>query len=111
MADRDRVLQVFSNLVGNALKFTPADGTITLGVEAADGVARFTVTDTGAGIPPENMPRLFDRFWKGDRSGRHSSGLGLYIARGFVEAHGGRIAAESEPGRGTTFSFTLPLSP
>lgn len=111
MADRDRVLQVFSNLVGNALKFTPADGTISLAVERAGDLARFTVTDTGAGIPAEHLPRLFDRFWKGDRSGRHSAGLGLYIARGIVEAHGGNIAAESEPGSGTTFAFTLPLSP
>jgi signal transduction histidine kinase len=111
MADRDRVLQVFSNLVGNALKFTPAEGTITLGVARAGDAARFTVTDTGAGIPAEHLPRLFDRFWKGDRSGRHSAGLGLYIARGIVGAHGGEIAASSEPGGGTTFAFTLPLSP
>nr|MBK7069453.1 response regulator [Deltaproteobacteria bacterium] len=111
MADRDRVLQVFSNLVGNALKFTPADGTISLGVERVGDLARFTVADTGAGIPPEHLPKLFERFWKGERSGRHSAGLGLYIARGIVLAHGGQIAAESEPGRGTVFSFTLPLSP
>jgi signal transduction histidine kinase/FixJ family two-component response regulator len=111
MADRDRVLQVFSNLVGNALKFTPAEGTITLGVARAGDFARFTVTDTGAGIPAEHLPRLFDRFWKGDRSGRHSAGLGLYIARGIVGAHGGEITASSEPRGGTTFAFTLPLSP
>lgn len=111
LADRDRMLQVFSNLVGNALKFTPADGTISIAVARVGEAARFTVTDTGAGIPPEHLPRLFDRFWKGERSGRHSAGLGLYIARGIVEAHGGHIAAESEPGRGTVFSFTLPLSP
>jgi signal transduction histidine kinase len=111
MADRDRVLQVFSNLVGNALKFTPAEGTVSLAVEPAGDFARFTVTDSGAGFPAEYLPRLFDRFWKGDRSGRHSAGLGLYIARGIVIAHGGQISAESEPGRGTTFAFTLPLSP
>ena len=111
MADRDRVLQVFSNLVGNALKFTPAEGTVSLAVEQAGDFARFTVTDSGAGFPAEYLPRLFDRFWKGDRSGRHSAGLGLYIARGIVLAHGGQIGAESEPGRGTTFAFTLPLSP
>ena len=111
MADRDRVLQVFSNLVGNALKFTPAGGTITLAVERSGDEARFTVTDTGAGIPTEYLPRLFDRFWKGERAGRHSAGLGLYIARGIVLAHGGQISAESLPGLGTTFAFTLALSP
>ena len=111
LADRDRVLQVFSNLVGNALKFTPTGGSITLAVERSGDEARFTVTDTGAGIPTEHLPRLFDRFWKGERSGRHSAGLGLYIARGIVLAHGGQISAESLPGLGTTFAFTLPLSP
>ena len=111
LADRDRVLQVFSNLVGNALKFTPAEGSISLSVARAGDFARFTVADTGAGIPAEHLPRLFDRFWKGDGGGRHGSGLGLYIARGIVAAHGGRIAAESGPGPGTTFAFTLPLSP
>jgi signal transduction histidine kinase len=111
MADRDRLLQVFSNLVGNALKFTPADGTIRLGVEREGALARFTVSDTGAGIPAEHVPRLFDRFWKGEHGGRHGAGLGLYIARGIVEAHGGSIAAESAPGRGTTVAFTLPVTP
>ncbi|MBK6530296.1 MAG: HAMP domain-containing histidine kinase [Deltaproteobacteria bacterium] len=66
---------------------------------------------TPARASPEHLPKLFERFWKGERSGRHSAGLGLYIARGIVLAHGGQIAAESEPGRGTVFSFTLPLSP
>ncbi|HEV2149256.1 MAG TPA: PAS domain S-box protein [Longimicrobiaceae bacterium] len=110
-ADRGRVLQVFSNLVGNALKFTPSGGTVTVRAEAAEGRVRFSVSDTGPGIPPEHLPRLFDRFWQADRSRAGGLGLGLAIARGIVEAHGGKIEVESAPGEGTTFSFTLPALP
>ncbi|HEY8469521.1 MAG TPA: ATP-binding protein [Longimicrobiales bacterium] len=108
-ADRDRVLQVLGNLVGNAIKFTPPGGRIDVHV-AQDGNAevRFEVRDTGPGIPPEQLPHLFDRFWQARRSGRRSVGLGLSIAKGIVEAHGGRIWVESEPGSGARFYFTLP---
>jgi signal transduction histidine kinase len=108
--DRDRVLQVFSNLIGNAVKATPSDGTIGVALEAAPGEIRFTVSDTGCGIDPEELPHLFDRFRRGRSAQYQGSGLGLAIARGIVEAHGGTIGVDSAPGRGTRFSFTLPLT-
>jgi two-component system OmpR family sensor kinase/two-component system sensor histidine kinase BaeS len=112
-ADPQRVGQVLGNLVANALRHTPAGGTVTVGAAAADGAVVFTVSDTGAGIAPEDLPRIFDRFYRADRSRARLSGgagLGLAIARRIVEAHGGRIWAESEPGRGTAVRFTLPVA-
>jgi len=103
-ADRDRVRQVLSNLVGNALKFTPEGGRVSIGMEPEADSVRFVVADTGPGIPEEDIPRIFDRFWHGKGGG---SGLGLAIAKGIVEAHGGRIWAESSAD-GCTFLFTLP---
>lgn len=110
-ADRERVLQVLSNLLGNALKFTPAGGCVTLAVEREDGAARFAVVDSGPGIAREHLERVFDRFWKQEQPGKKGTGLGLFIARGIIDAHGGRIWAESEPGHGARFYFTLPLEP
>jgi PAS domain S-box-containing protein len=110
--DRDRLFQVFENLLGNAAKFTPAGGDITLGARAAgEGEIDFWVADTGEGISAANMPRLFDRFWQARKGERRGAGLGLCIAKGIVEAHGGRIWAESAPGRGSTFHFTVPVAP
>ncbi|HEX6370443.1 MAG TPA: ATP-binding protein [Longimicrobium sp.] len=108
VADRDRVLQVLSNLVGNAVKFTPAGGGVRLGAAARGGEVVFTVRDDGPGIGADDQPRVFDRFWQGTRRG--GAGLGLAIARGIVESHGGRIWVESAPGAGSTFSFTLPAT-
>ncbi|HEU0053153.1 MAG TPA: HAMP domain-containing sensor histidine kinase, partial [Longimicrobium sp.] len=108
-ADRGRLLQVFGNLLGNALKFTPAGGSVTLGGAAQGGSVRFFVADSGPGIPPEHLPRVFDRFWQARRGERGGVGLGLAIARGIVEAHGGRIWVESAPGSGSTFFFTVPV--
>jgi signal transduction histidine kinase/DNA-binding response OmpR family regulator len=106
--DRDRVLQVLGNLLGNAVKFTPRGGRIALKTEADERHVRFRVEDTGAGIPPEDQPRLFDRFFRGSRPSGHGAGLGLAIARALVQAHGGRISVESEVGKGTAFEFTIP---
>jgi signal transduction histidine kinase len=109
-ADRDRVLQVFSNLGGNALKFTPNDGQVELHALLRDSMVEFGVRDTGPGIGSDELPHVFDRFWQAQRSGRGGVGLGLAIAKGIVEAHGGEIRAESEPGRGSRFVFTLPVA-
>jgi signal transduction histidine kinase/DNA-binding NarL/FixJ family response regulator len=109
-ADRLRVLQVFGNLVGNATKFTPAGGRVTVGAEAAGEAVVFRVSDTGIGIAPDDLPHVFDRFWKTPQHNQMGVGLGLAITRGIVEAHGGEIRVESRPGEGTTFSFTMPVA-
>jgi signal transduction histidine kinase len=110
-ADAGRLNQVLSNLIANALRYTPPGGKITLRAEPGPGGIRIVVCDTGAGIPPEDLPYIFDRFWRGDRSRSHAggagSGLGLAIARQLVQAHGGRIGVESQPGEGTTFTIEL----
>jgi two-component system OmpR family sensor kinase/two-component system sensor histidine kinase BaeS len=107
-----RIDQVLSNLVANALRHTPAGGSITLSAQAIQGGVRLVVQDTGAGIPAEDLPFIFDRFWRGDRSrsrmGAGGSGLGLAIARQLVQAHGGRIGVESQPGLGAVFTIDLP---
>lgn len=124
-ADSKQITRVLVNLLHNAIKFTPSGGTIVVGTRAhpgSEGTAQsFFVRDTGVGIPPEDLPRIFERFYKANRArskagyampeGQESggSGLGLAIARHVVEAHGGRIKAESTPGQGSTFTFTLPV--
>ncbi len=108
LADQDRIGQVFSNLVGNALKFTPEGGAITLSCKSRDTEVEYAVADTGVGIGEEHMAHLFDRFWQARHSNRAGTGLGLAIAKGIIEAHGGRIWAESRPGAGSVFHFTLP---
>ena len=109
--DGDRIQQVLSNLVGNAVKHTPENGEVHLTCEALSGELLVQVRDTGAGIPREDLGKVFDRFWRaGNRRGR-GIGLGLAIARGIVRSHGGRIWAESEVGVGSVFSFSLPLGP
>jgi signal transduction histidine kinase len=115
--DPQRLQQVLSNLLGNAVRFTPAGGLVTLsaavvGEDGASGAAamlRVTVADTGPGIPAADQPRLFERYWQAPRLLRAGSGLGLFIARGIVEAHGGRIGVESTEGEGSRFWFTVPL--
>lgn len=105
--DRDRMLQVFSNLLANAVKFTPKGGMVQLAVESNDGLVRVSISDTGPGIPAEQHERVFRRFTQVGR-GQGGVGLGLYIARRIVEAHGGNIGLVSRPGEGSTFFFTLP---
>jgi signal transduction histidine kinase len=105
-----RVVQVLSNLVGNAVKFTPEGGAVHVEYDVADGALAASVTDTGPGIAPEDLPHLFTAFWQRDRRDRRGAGLGLWIARAIVEAHGGRLGVDSQPGRGSTFHFTLPFA-
>jgi PAS domain S-box-containing protein len=107
--DRDRILQVVSNLVGNALKFTGEGGEVSLSAERTDGAVVFTVRDTGPGIAPEHLEHLFDRFWQADGTAHLGAGLGLTIARGIVEAHEGEIRVESAEGEGSAFHFTIPV--
>jgi len=108
--DRDRLLQVFENLIGNAIKFTKAGGRITVGAASREHEVLFRVEDTGSGIAPENLRRVFDRFWQASSAGRVGAGLGLPISKGIVEAHGGRIWVESAAGSGSTFFFTIPTA-
>lgn len=108
-ADRDRLFQVFSNLGGNAIKFTPEGGRVLIRARHEDDAVAFDVVDTGPGIPPADLSRVFDRYWQAKKTASLGSGLGLTIARGIVEAHGGRIDVSSVPGEGTVFSFTIPL--
>jgi signal transduction histidine kinase len=107
-ADHDRLLQALSNLVGNALKFTPAGGTVSLHVDDDGDAVRISVVDSGPGIGREHIARVFEPFWQSSQADRRGRGLGLAIAKGIVEAHGGRIWLESELGRGTTVCFTVP---
>jgi two-component system, chemotaxis family, sensor kinase Cph1 len=110
-ADRDRIFQVLSNLVGNAIKFTPERGSIRVRAETENAEVRVTVTDTGPGIPPDQLANVFDRYWQARRSDQEGSGLGLFIAKGIVEAHGGRIWTEAHEGTGATFKLVLPVAP
>jgi signal transduction histidine kinase len=113
-ADRERVHQVLFNLLDNAVRFTPEGGRVTISASRHNGSVDVAVADTGPGIAPEDLPRVFERFYRVDESRSRDdggTGIGLAIARSVVEAHGGRIWAESDPGRGTTFTFELPAAP
>ena len=110
MCDRDQLLRVLSNLVGNAMKFTAPDGEIRIRTSIMDDSVHVAVRDTGPGIPADDLEHVFDRFWQADRTRRFGTGLGLVIAKGIVESHGGRIWAESTVGVGSCFHFTLPLA-
>jgi PAS domain S-box-containing protein len=108
-ADPHRIQQVLSNLIGNAIKFTPRGGSITVSGLRGAGELRLAVSDTGPGIPAEQLPHIFGQFWQGSRTDRRGIGLGLSIAKGIVEAHAGRIWVESTVGQGSSFFFTLPV--
>jgi two-component system, OmpR family, phosphate regulon sensor histidine kinase PhoR len=117
-ADSKQIIRVLVNLVHNAIKYTPSGGSVVIGTALQGHAQSFFVRDTGVGIRAEELPRIFERFYKVNRArsktdfigpGGGGSGLGLAIARHVVEAHGGRIMAESTPGQGSTFTFTLPI--
>jgi signal transduction histidine kinase len=110
-ADHHRILQVLSNLIGNAIKFTSAGGTITVRADQIEEEVRFSVEDSGKGIPEDEIRQVFGRFWQASGTARQGTGLGLFIAKGIVESHGGRIWVESELGVGSRFYFTLPVKP
>ena len=110
-ADRDRLLQVFENLIGNALKFTETGGRVSVGAVQQQGVVLFSVADTGRGLQPQEVPHVFDPFWQARKDERRrGAGLGLPIVKGIVEAHGGRVWVESSPAQGATFFFTIPIA-
>src|SRR5262249_141078 len=109
-ADRERLLQILSNLVANALKFTPRAGKITLSGRREGPLVRFEVADTGPGIADAQLPLLFERYWQGQASQRGGLGLGLYICKQLVTAHHGEIGVRSTVGSGSTFWFTLPAA-
>jgi len=108
--DHDRVLQVLSNLVGNALKFTPGGGRVDIAVRRIEHEIQFSITDTGPGIAPDKIGLVFERFWRSSQRSHDGLGLGLYIARCIVEAHGGRIWVDSLLEEGSTYYFTLPAA-
>jgi signal transduction histidine kinase len=112
--DDHRVLQVLSNLISNALRYTPEGGEVAVGAAERPGETEFWVQDTGAGIAPTDLPHLWDPFWQPDRdrhARREGAGLGLAIVKGIVEAHGGAVRVDSRPGEGSRFSFVLQRSP
>ena len=108
--DRERIMQVFANLIGNAIKFSPGGATITIRAARFEDDIQFSVEDEGPGIPEDQLPRIFDRFWQKPAAGRKGTGLGLFIVKGIVEAHDGTVWAKSEVGKGSTFFFTLPMN-
>ena len=113
-ADRDRIVQVLNNLIGNAVKFTPPQGKVTVAAQRdGAGWVQLSVADTGPGIPPEEADKIFDEFYQIPQSGGPKTkgmGLGLTIAKKLVEKHGGKIWVQSEPAKGSTFFFTLPAN-
>ena len=109
-ADEERLLDVLENLIGNAIKFTPPGGSITVGASRQENQILIWVKDSGAGISAENLPHIFDRFWQAQKKERRGIGLGLSICKTIVEAHRGQIWAESMVGAGTTMSFTIPTA-
>jgi signal transduction histidine kinase len=110
-ADRERMSQVLANLVGNAIKFTPRDGMVIVRVERTGDRVRFSIADSGPGIAPEHVPHIFDRHWKSETGGARGTGLGLFIAKTIIDAHGGSIEVETQVGRGTTFHVEVDLAP
>jgi len=112
MADSDAVHQVLINILDNALKYTPEGGQVRVSARPCKEMVEFRVSDTGVGIPAEHLPRLFERFYRVDKARSRElggTGLGLSIVKHIVRAHGGEVRVESEPGRGSSFFFTIPM--
>jgi len=107
--DRERILQVLANLIGNSIKFCRSGDSITVSACEVDGVVQIAVSDSGPGIASSDLPMVFDAYWSSTQNRSKGTGLGLYITKRIIEAHGSRIWIESELGRGTTVSFTLPI--
>jgi signal transduction histidine kinase len=113
LADEDKIIQVVTNLLGNSFKFTPPGGRVNVKVQRQGGLVRFEVSDTGSGIPPEDLPHIFERFYRVDKSRSASGGglgIGLAVARSLIEQMGGTVGARSQPGRGTSVWFLLPAA-
>jgi PAS domain S-box-containing protein len=108
--DLDRILQVFTNLIGNAAKFAPPGSTVSVRASWVADMVEFSVVDEGPGILPDHLAHLFDRFWQASHNDRRGAGLGLAIVKGIVESHGGRVSVKSEVGKGTTVAFTIPIA-
>ena len=116
IGDAERLEQAAVNLIHNAIKFTPAGGSVHVSAHLEDGAVTVNVSDTGVGIAREDLPRIFERFYKADRARRRGrpvggTGLGLAVVKHTVEAHGGTVSVQSEPGHGSTFSFSIPAAP
>jgi signal transduction histidine kinase len=109
LVDRDRAVQALANLVSNAVKITPPGGRVTVAASRRESAIEFSVDDTGPGIPPDELPKLFELYWRGEKTEYKGTGLGLGIAKSIVVAHDGRIGAESTVGAGSRFWITLPL--
>jgi signal transduction histidine kinase len=110
LADKGRIAQALSNLVGNAVKFSSPGSEVVVTVRVLDEEIVFAVADRGRGMTPEQLAHAFDRFWQSSRTDRQGAGLGLAITKGIIDAHGGRIWAESVPDSGSTFYFSLPVA-
>jgi signal transduction histidine kinase len=110
LADYERILRVFSNLIVNAVKFSGASSEVRVTATRGDATVRFSVIDSGPGIPPEDLERIFDRFWQADSADRRGAGLGLAIVKAIVSAHGGTIGVSSTVGQGSNFYFDLPVA-
>jgi len=110
-SDRDRLLQVFGNLIGNAIKFTPEGGTITVEANAVPQGVEFVVRDTGPGIPEADLGKVFTPYWQAKKTAHMGAGLGLAIVKGIIDAHNGEVKADNAPSGGALFTFTIPAEP